>query len=60
MPDFWPHFVSRVDRENPWMDLFHIAHTHPSGGVDLPLGFTPGPEVVLSTASRSLSATTPT
>ena len=29
MPDFWPHFVSGADLGNPWVDLFHIVHTHP-------------------------------
>ena len=39
MPDIRPHFVSRVDLENPWVDLFHIAHTHALGGGDVPLCF---------------------
>ena len=36
MPDLWPHFVSGEDLDNPCVDLFHIAHTHPLGGVDVP------------------------
>ena len=39
MPDFWPHFVSGEDLRNPKVDLFHIAHTQPLGGVDVPFGF---------------------
>ena len=35
MSDIWPHFVSGTDLENPWVDPFHIAHTHPLGGVDV-------------------------
>ena len=27
MPDIWPHFVSG-DLGNPWVDPFHISHTH--------------------------------
>ena len=29
MPDIWPHFVSGADLGNPWVDPFHISHTHP-------------------------------
>ena len=31
--DFYP---PPNDLGNLWMDLFHIAHTHPSGGVYVP------------------------
>ena len=30
-----PHFVSRAELGNPWMDFFNFGHTHPSGGVDV-------------------------
>ena len=39
MPDFWPHFVSGEDVGEPWVDLFHIEHAHPSGGVNVPFMF---------------------
>ena len=32
MPDFWALFCFG----KPWVDLFHIAHTHLLGGVDVP------------------------
>ena len=38
MPDFWPHFVSGADLRNPWVDLFHVTHTHSFGGVDVSFG----------------------
>ena len=38
MPDIWLHFVFQADLGNPWVDPFHIAHTHPLGGVDVPFG----------------------
>ena len=38
IPVTWPHFVSRADLGNPWVDPFHIAHTHPLGGVDVHFG----------------------
>ena len=43
-PFVCPRFVSGADLGNPWEDLFHIAHTHPLGGVDVPFGVCkPGP-----------------
>ena len=38
MPDFLPHFSSGTDLRNAWVDLFHIAHTYPLGGVDMHFG----------------------
>ena len=37
-PSVCPHCVSRADLRSPWVDLFHIAHTHPLGCVDVPFG----------------------
>ena len=38
MPDIWPHLVSGADLGNPRGDFCHIAHTHPLGGVEVPIG----------------------
>ena len=35
MPDIWKRFVSGADIRSPSGDLFHIAHTHLSGGIDM-------------------------
>ena len=36
MPEIWQRFISESDLGNPWEYLFHIAHTYPLGGVDVP------------------------
>ena len=40
MHDIWQLIVSGVDLGNPGGggDFFHIAHTHPLGGADVPVG----------------------
>ena len=38
VPDIWPHYFSGAYLGNPWGDVFHIAHRHPLGGVDVPFG----------------------
>ena len=35
----FPHFVSEAELCNPCMDFFNLRHTHPLGGVDVPIGF---------------------
>ena len=35
MSHFWSYFLSGADLGKPCVDLFHIAHTHPLGGVDV-------------------------
>ena len=34
--DGWPHFIFVRNLRNPCGDFFHVAHTHPLGGVDVP------------------------
>ena len=36
MPEILQRFISESDLGNPWEYLFHIAHTYPLGGVDVP------------------------
>ena len=36
-PSVCPHFVPGADLRNPW-DFYHIAHTQPLGGADVPFG----------------------